>query len=152
MFSHAIVSAYSAIEDLGLEVRASQKKPSRINGEWNPLVREDLESRLEKANIDLKETILWTIRGPMRNIERKRGIPILEKAPWARGPVRDAEIKIIDAIAYSDWLRDCVASHGVKALTKVLSPYDVVNVQHLTRRLLLETIRYWQYYEKQVAF
>jgi len=153
MFSHAIVSAYSAIEDLGLEVRASQKRPSRINGKWNPIVRNDLEDRLEIANINLDETILWTIRGPMRKIEKTRGLPVLENASWARGPVRDAEIKIIDAIAYSDWLRDCVASHGVKELTKVLSPYDVVNVQHLTRRLILESIGYWRwYYEKQLAF
>lgn len=36
MFSHAIVSAYSAIEDLGLEIRASHKKPSRINGRMEP--------------------------------------------------------------------------------------------------------------------
>jgi hypothetical protein len=152
IFSHAIVSAYSAIEDLGLEIRASQKRPSRINGKWNPIVRKDVEDRLEAANIDLNETILWTIRGPRRKIEKKRGFPVLEKASWAGGPVRDAEIEIIDAIAYTDWLRDCVASHGVKELTKVLSPYDVVNVQHLTRRLILESIGYWRYYEKQVAF
>ena len=120
IFSHAIVAAHSAIEDLGLEIRASHKKPSRLNGKWNPIVKKDLEDRLESANINLNEKILWTIRGPKRKIEKKRGIPILEKASWSGGNIRDAEIEIIDAIAYVDWLRDWVASHGVKELTRVL--------------------------------
>ena len=151
-FSQAIVSAYSGIEDLGLEIRASEKRPSRINGKWNTPVRRDLEDRLESASIDLNDTTLWTIRGPKRKIEKKRTIPSFEKASWAGGAVRDAEIEMVDAIAYSGWLRDCVASHSVKELTKVLSPYDVVNVQHLARRLILETIGYWRYYEKHAAF
>jgi len=148
MFSYAIVSAYSVVEDLGLEIRASQKKPSRINGKWNPPVKEDLEKRLEKAGIDINETILWTVPGPKRKTEKRREIPVFNKAPWARGPIRDSEIALVDAIAYSDWLRDCVASHGFKDLTKILSPYDVVNVQHLARRLLLEVLGFWRYHEK----
>ena len=151
MFSHAIISAYSIIEDLGLEIRASQKKPSKIDGRWNPMVKDDLEDRLSRAGVDLDEPILWTLRGPKRKTERKREVPSLSRALWAGGPVRDSDLELVDAIAYSDWLRDCVASHGVKELTKVLSPYDVVNVQHLARRLLLEALGYWRYYEKQLS-
>jgi hypothetical protein len=151
MFSHAIVSAYSVVEDLGLEIRASQKRPSRIGGKWNQSVKQDLEKRLMKAGIDLSEPILWTLRGPRRKTERKREIPVLSKTGWASGPVRDSEVEVVDAIAYSDWLRDCVASHAVKDFTKVLSPYDVVNVQHLARRLLLEVLGYWRYYEKPLV-
>jgi len=44
-FSHAILAAHSAIEDIGLEIRASSKNPSRINGKWNPVVKAELEKR-----------------------------------------------------------------------------------------------------------
>lgn len=148
MFSHAIISAYSTVEDLGLEIRASVNKPSRINGQWNPAVKQELEERLEKEHIDLRETILWTVRGPKRRIEKKRPIPVVKQAPWSKWIVRDSELHITDAIAYADWLRDRVASHSVKDLTKLLSPYDVVNVQHLARRLLLESLGFWRYKEK----
>lgn len=149
MFSHAIISAYSVVEDLGLEVRASAEKPSRINGKWNPVVKQDLEQRLTKSGVDLGETILWTVRGSKRKIEMRRPIPVATKAPWSAWIVRDSELQIIDAVAYSDWLRDCVASHGVKDLTRVLSPYDIINVQHLARRLLLESLGFWRWYEKK---
>lgn len=136
------------IEDLGLEIRASAKKPSRINGEWNPPVKQDLEERLIKAGVDLKENFLWTARGPKRKIETKRPIPPGTKSLWSDWIIRDTEIPIVDAIAYADWLRDKIASHSVKELTRVLSPYDVENVQHLARRLLLEILGFWRYWEK----
>ena len=47
---------------------------------------------------------------------------------------------LVDAISYASWLRSKVASHNTKALTRGLSPYDVVNVQHLARRLLIEVL------------
>lgn len=140
MFSHAIISAYSAVEDLGLDLRASARTPSRIDGQWNPVVKHELEERLRKSHVDLAETTLWTVRGPRRRIEKKRPVPATARAPWAGWSVRDSELHITDAIAYADWLRDCVAAHGVKKLTRALSPYDVVNVQHLARRLLLESL------------
>jgi hypothetical protein len=148
MFSHAIISAYSVIEDLGLEVRASAQKPSLINGKWNPVVKQDLEQRLIKSGVDLRESILWTVRGPKRKIETRRPIPVKAKAPWSAWIVRDSELNVIDAVAYADWLRDCVASHGVKDLTRVLSPYDVINVQYLARRLLLESLGFWRWQQK----
>jgi hypothetical protein len=144
LFSHAIISAYAAIEDLGLQVRASTQKPSRINGQWNPAVRLDLEARLSQAGINLTETILWTARGPKRKIERARAVESVRKAPWSAWTVRDLEVEVVDAIAHADWLRSCVASHGTKDLTRVLSPYDVVSVQGLARRLILESLGFWR--------
>lgn len=144
-FAYAIVSAYSVLEDIGLEVRASTEKPSKINGKWNPVVRNDLEGRLRNAGINLAEPLLWTVRGSVRKLERKREIPHISKAPWARGVVRDSEVELVDAIAQADWLRDRVASHNIKELTKSLNPYDVINVQHLARRLLLESLGFWRY-------
>ena len=147
MFSHAIISAYSVVEDLKLTLQASSKNPGRINGEWNPVVKKDLEERLTKAGISLGEPILWTARGPKRKIEKRRALPDGTMAPWSVWIVRDSDIPVIDAIAYAEWLRSCVASHSVKDLTGVLSPYDVINVQHVARRLLLETLGFWGWQE-----
>jgi hypothetical protein len=144
ILSHAIIAAYSAIEDLGLEIRASAGKPSRINGKWNPVVKEELEQRLTASRVNLGDTILWVVRGPKRKTEKKRSIPAAARAPWSAWTVRDSELHISDAIAYADWLRDCVASHGVKDLTRVLSPYDVVNVQQLAGRLIMESLGVWR--------
>lgn len=149
MFAHASISAYSVVEDLGLTIRASFKKPSQIDGKWNPKVKVDLERRLSESGVDLSETILWLSRGGKRRIERRRPVPAGSKAPWSAWIVRDTEIPIVDAIAYSEWLRSCVASHGVMDLTPALSPYDVINAQHLARRLLLETIGFWRWQHKR---
>jgi hypothetical protein len=54
--------------------------------------------------------------------------------------VRDRKVALVDAIAYSDYLRDCVAADGAKPLTRSLSPYDVVNVQDAARFLLLASL------------
>lgn len=145
MFSHAIISAYSVLEDMGLQVRASHSNPSQINGKWNPVVKQHLEQRLSRSGVDLGETLLWTVRGPTRKIEKRRPLPLGVKAPWSAWIVRDSEIEVLDAIAYAEWLRSCVASHGVKDLARVLSPYDVINVQHLARRLLLESLGFWRW-------
>ena len=149
MFSHAIISAYSVVEDLRLTVEASSEKPSRINGRWNPVVKKNLEERLTKAGVDLAEPFLWTARGPKRKIEKRRALPGGTMAPWSGWIVRDSEIPIVDAIAYAEWLRSRVASHGVKDLTRVLSPYDVINVQGLANRLLLETLGFWRWQEEE---
>jgi|GEM_PF-747018 len=149
MFAHAIISAYSVVEDLGLMMRASFKKPSQVNGKWSPVVKQGLEKRLIESGVDLGETLLWTARGGKRRIESRRPLPSGSKAPWSGWIVRDSEIPVVDAIAYAEWLRSTVASHGVKNLTQVLSPYDVINVQHVARRLLLETLGFWRWREKE---
>jgi len=149
-FCHSIISAYSSIEDLGLEIRASAKNPSRIKGQWNPKVKNDLENRLIKGNIDLSESLLWTERGPKRKTEIKRPLDHMKKARWSYGINRDIEVNIVEAIARADWLRDCVASHDVKDLTPSLSPYDIINLQHLSRRLILENLGFWGYHQKKM--
>jgi len=59
--------------------------------------------------------------------------------------VRDRKVALVDAIAYGDYLRDWAAAHVVNPLTRSLSPYDVVNVQHVARFLLLASLgfRVW---------
>jgi len=144
--SQSIIAAFGAIEDLGLDVPAGHGKPSRIGDQWNPPVKADLDLRLARAGVGGAETLLWTVRGPARRLERRRPLPSGSRPSWAWGPVRDIQIPVADAIAYASWLRDRVASHNVKDLTPSLSPYDAVNVQHLARFLILVStdFRVWR--------
>jgi hypothetical protein len=144
----AIVSANAAIEELGLSIRASNQNPSRINGAWNPKVRNELEQRLTEAGVDLAEPIYWNLRGRRTRIEIRRAPEITQLARWAiNNIVRDGQMHISDAIAYASFLRSSIAAHatGDKSFLRVLSVYDVANVQFLGRRLLLESLGYWRY-------
>lgn len=151
-YAYAIVTAYSVIEELGLEVRASNVKPSSQNGQWNPLVRIDLEERLRQARISLSETFNWNVRGPQTQLEAKQPSQIHKTAapaPWARWDVRDIDVDVIDAIAHASWLRSHVSSHRLNHdLVRLLSVYDVANVQYLGRRLLMETLGLWRVYPR----
>jgi len=143
--AQAVVLAYGVLEELGLEVRASEKRPSMIGGEWNPDVRNELERRLRQARINLAETVLWLRRGPRTRLEKERPPRIVSKAAWAyRRDVRDVEVQVIDAIADLSWLRSKVAAHKMRELATVLRPYDVSNAQNLARRLLLEKLGFWR--------
>jgi hypothetical protein len=145
VLAHAVVAVHSALEDLGLELRASRDRPSRINGAWNPIVRQDLEARLVTARVSLTERMHWTIRGRSTAVHEARRLQPSQRSPWSRGPyVRDGLVDIVDAIAYLDWLRDTIATHASKKLTPSLSPYDIVNVQHLVRQLLLQVMGFWR--------
>lgn len=143
----AIVTPWSCVEELGFEIHASPKKPSKLpDGSWNPAVRKDLESRLQKGHINLKEPIDWNLRGPRTRIEKKRMPSIIQKAPWARYQVRDGEMEVIDAIHYLSFLRSWVAAHRTdKRMVRVLSVYDTANAQFVARRLFLEKMGFWKY-------
>jgi hypothetical protein len=144
----AIVSAYAAVEELGLTIRASNQNPSRINGAWNPKVRNELEKRLTDAGVDLAEPSYWNLRSKRTRIEIKRAPEITQLARWAiKNVVRDGQMHVSDAIAYASFLRSTIAAHssGDKNYLRVLSVYDVANVQFLARRLLLESLGYWRY-------
>ena len=143
--ANAITLAYSAIEDLRLEVRVGNDKQSRMpDGTWNPAVRGDLEGRLKTNNIDINETHVWTLRGRPTRIEQKRRPPKAVKKPsWSRGAVRDVELSLIDAIALASWLRSKVSTHAFNANVRSLTAYDVHNVQSLARRLVLGVSGFW---------
>lgn len=144
----AITSAYSTIEELGLAIRASNQNPSRINGAWNPSVRNELEQRLTSAGVDLAEQFYWNLRGKRTRIETRRQPEITQLARWAvKNVVRDGQMHVSDAIAYASFLRSQIAahSHDDKGYLRALSVYDVANVQFLARRLLLESTGYWRY-------
>ena len=150
LFSTSITLSYSAIEDLKLNIKAGQNNPSKLtNGEWNPSVKNDLEERLINAGININEPLLWAVRGTPRKIDKLRP-PIAVSKPYKSSKtVRDVEVKLIDALNDASWLRSKVSTHGSTHLTPSLSPYDVANVQHLTRRLILESLGYWKYMFKK---
>ncbi|HEY1749588.1 MAG TPA: hypothetical protein VGG11_22865 [Xanthobacteraceae bacterium] len=136
--AQALTSAYSVLEEIGLELRASRENPSTIDGQWNPRVREELEGRLRSGGIDLDNDEVWMVRGSPTRLERKRAHAEGLRPSWARANTRDRHIAIVDAIARASWLRSKVSAHRLSELSASLTALDVVNVQLLARRLLLE--------------
>jgi hypothetical protein len=144
-YANAITLAYSAMEELELEVRVGKNEQSRMTGgTWNPAVRNDLEARLKAKHIDIDETHVWTLRGRPTRIEQKKRPPqAVTKPPWSRGAARDVELTLIDAIALASWLRSKVSTHRFNANVRSLTAYDVHNVQSLARRLVLGACGVW---------
>jgi hypothetical protein len=143
IMAQAIVTAYSAIEELELHVKASKENPSTIAGKWNPPVLADLRKRLDRNGIDDSDTITWLLRVPPTRIERKHAPPAGEPAPWSGYSVRDRYVQVVDAINYASLLRSKVSAHRSHSLTRSLTHIDVHNVQHVVRRLLLESLGFW---------
>ena len=142
-YSYSIVIAYAVLEEIGFEVRASNKNPSFKKGKWNPKVRTDLENRLKKGGVNLTEPFLLIMRDTPTKVERTRSPKSKAKAEWSYGKIRDKEVDLVDAIAYASWLRSKVSAHKLGELASSLSFYDVINVQHLAQRLLLERLGFW---------
>jgi hypothetical protein len=140
----AVTLAYSAIEELQLEIRASTKNPALIRQCWNPKVKNELELRLEGAGISLLEDQVWTLRGTPTRVERGRKPLKATKSSWAKGSVRDVEIPIIDALRLASWLRSKITTHSFVETSRSLTVYDAHNVQFLARRLILESMRRWK--------
>lgn len=143
--ANAVTLAYSAIEELGLEIRANQQNPSKMpDGTWNPTVKADLEQRLQKSHIDISETHIWTLRGPKTRIEKKRPPPSAGKPSWSRGNVRDVHVRLIDALALASWLRSWTTAHRFNKNARSLTVYDAHNVQSLARHLITDKFGFWQ--------
>lgn len=145
VMAQSIVAAYSAVEELGLEVRANAQRPSKVNGQWNPVVLGDLQTRLAAAGINFDKPLLWLVRNSPTRIERRHPPPSGNRLSWTRYEVRDREVQIVDAIHYAGLLRSRISAHRMHDLTRSLTLHDVSNVQLLARRLLLESMRFWDF-------
>lgn len=155
-FAYAIITAYSVIEELGLNVNVNVSKLRRSildNGDWNQEVHDDLVKRLKSANINVDENISWMIRGDETEIEKKRPIKTTRIAEWADLPdyddsffikIKDGYVYLPDAINYISFLRSSISSHSVGERIMNLSVFDVANAQFLARRLILEKIGLWR--------
>jgi hypothetical protein len=143
--ANAVTLAYSAIEELGLEIRANPKNPSKMpDGTWNPVVKTDLEKRLQKSGIDVSDTHIWTLRGPKTRIETRRPPTSAGKPNWSRGSVRDVNVRLIDALSLASWLRSGTTAHRFSDTAGSLTVYDAHNVQSLARHLIMEKFGFWR--------
>ncbi|WP_226622541.1 hypothetical protein [Brucella anthropi] len=136
--SIAINLAFSAIEELNLQINSSSSKPRWLDKEytWNPPVLTDIVSRLEMAGIDRTRTIDWVARGD----ETELAIQPTRDRLSAYGDgqmVRDIELSIPDAIHACSYLRNFVTAHAFGKETPRLGPYEVYNVQQVARFLIL---------------
>jgi hypothetical protein len=125
-YSYAILAMYSIIEELGLEIRATEKVPSKLKGEWNPVVKYDLENRLKKSKINLNKRAVWNLRSRPTKIHQRDKLQLQGKASWSSYSIRDSEIEIIDAIAYSSWLRSNVNFLARQLLLDILEPVNTI--------------------------
>lgn len=145
----AIVAAFSVIEELGFEIRSSKEKPRFTNvetGEWNTEVLSDVQKRLNEGGIPTTLSFDWIYRGAPTRIEQKIKPYFGFDSEWTKygEALRDKTLTIPEAIHNASYLRNFIASHRFKELTQYISPYDVFNVQSLSRILILHKIDLWQ--------
>jgi len=143
----AVNAAFSAIEELGLEVRSSAKLKRFDDNDlpaWNPKVLLDIQDRLLQAGIDPNEDFEWVQRGAPSDAESGLKPRFRLPSPYADGDVvRDLRIKITDAIHYCSVLRNFMTAHRFADATSSIGPYEVYNVQSVARRLILGRGECW---------
>jgi hypothetical protein len=144
----AIIAAFSVIEELGLEIRSSSKKPRFLDpnmGTWNPDVHGDIQKRLLEANIDETKTFDWVYRGSKTRIEQEIKPFFGFDSDWViyGEDVRDKTLSLPEAIHNASYLRNYISAHKFNELTQFISPYDVYNVQALARMLILHKYGFW---------
>ena len=54
---YAFLSAYSIVEELGVDIRSSAQTPRFIKDKWNPVVLDELKLRLDKIGLDIDTKI-----------------------------------------------------------------------------------------------
>jgi len=144
--SVAINLAYSAIQELGLDVRSSNKNQRWVDNErfvWNESVLRNLNSRLRRACIDPDRSIDWIVRGEKSEVEIH---PVRDSlTAYSDGEkVRDLELSLPDAINRCEYLRNFMTAHAFSsATTPRLGPYEVCNVQQVARFLTLSKCNLW---------
>ncbi|RWK65607.1 hypothetical protein [Mesorhizobium sp.] len=136
--SIAINLAFSAIEEMNLQVNSSREKPRWLDDKytWNPIVLKDIKSRLEKVGINPERTVDWVVRGDETELTIQ---PARDRfSDYGDGQkVRDIEFPLPDAIHACSYLRNFMTAHAFGKETQRLGPYEVYNVQQVARFLIL---------------
>jgi hypothetical protein len=142
--SIAINLAFSAIEEIKLQVKSSAAKARFLAGDWNPAVLKDIVDRLQKAGIDVGQKVNWIVRGEKSKSEESIKPALGAPAPYSDSQVvRDVELTIPEALHVSSFIRNFMTAHGFSEASTFLGPYEVFNVQSLARRLILSKSRLW---------
>ena len=137
--SVAINLAYSAIQELGLDIKSSNQKPrwrDKSTFDWNPEVLEDIKKRLEKSGVSCDKTIDWIVRGDASEVE----VHPVRDAPtsfYNEETIRDRKLLLPDAINSCEYLRNYLTAHAFSKSTARLGPYEVFNTQNVARLLIL---------------
>jgi hypothetical protein len=145
--SYAVNCAFSIIEEIGLEIRTSSKKQRFIkNGlisSWNPVVYQETDDRLKGVGLAASFNFQWIERGDetdvQKDIKPKFGVPVFSD----NTVIRDVNIELIEAIHRCSYIRNFISAHKFSELTQFISPYDVYNVQTVSRLLLIHKIGLW---------
>lgn len=136
--SIAINLAFSAIEEMNLQVNSSREQPRWLDKEytWNPSVLKDITSRLEKAGINPEKRVDWVVRGDETELAIQ---PARDRfSAYSDGQiVRDIELSLPDAIHACSYLRNFMTAHAFGKETPRVGPYEVYNVQQVARFLSL---------------
>lgn len=142
----SIIMAYSAIEEMGCEIRASRENPRFIKGKWNPKVWDEAAERLSAKGIDMDRKFTWIMRGNETPIHKEIpgdfGTPSKENDGET---IKDRDMHIIEALQMASWLRNEVASHKFRELSPFISPYDVHNAQTAARIIIMQCLGVWEY-------
>lgn len=137
--SVAINLAYSAIQELDLDVKASGKKPRSIGKgtfAWNPEVLEPFKERLQSAGIDPETRIDWVTRGDQTEVEIYEMLN--RPSDYSNAvDVHDRQIDLPDAINFCEYLRNTMTAHAFSGNAPRLGPYEVYNTQQVARLLIL---------------
>lgn len=140
--SMAINLAYSAIEELGLQINSSRENPRWLdkNFTWNLSVLDDITSRLASIGIESDTKIDWIIRGEETEIriQPERN----QMSIYSDGKsIRDMQLSVPDAIHACSYLRNFITAHAFGRETSRLGPYEVYNVQQVARFLILSVCK-----------
>lgn len=143
--SVAINLAYSAIQELGLDVKSSSNNPRWLDNKefvWNPDVLKKLTARLIDAGVDPEKTIDWVIRGERSEVDVH---PVRDTLAVHSdgGDVRDLELSLPDAINACEYLRNFMTAHAFSSSIPLLGPYEVFNTQQVARFLTLSKCGLW---------
>lgn len=142
--SIAINLAFSAIEEIKLQVKSSPSEARFLAGEWNPAVLKDISDRLTEAGIDVEQKVNSVVRGEKSKSEDSIKPTLGAPAPYGDGQVvRDVQLTIPDALHTSSFIRNFMTAHGFSESSEFLGPYEVFNVQSLARRLVLSKAQLW---------
>lgn len=143
--SYSFLAAYSIIEELKVDIRSNSKKPRWQEGEWNPLVREDVMNRLKDIDVDGEDIITFSIRGSEQALTRKVKEKLGVDSEYQRyEDVHDIDLLIIDAIHYLSYIRNFFLAHKLSEQVRNISVYDVNNAQMLARYLLMNRLGIWK--------